>query len=201
MFHTIRSCLRYRTTDLQTKRAITTSSSARVSQKSDVMISARETTFERTQGPGLRVRMPFGTTILRRAVVIFGGTQQLADAHPPHFEDFVDLTKASDVPLWLSPDPISSSTNPTEPISWQCCTLPRAPRLTQTQTRPPPKTRRQQRTPRRQRSTPRVHRGVRWADEKKIVSVYSRGSSSPTRVQCADAKKSMSVRSLHEHEA
>ena len=73
------------------------------------------------------MRIPFGTTILRRAVVIFGGIQQLADAHPPHFQDLVDLTKASDMLVWLSPDPTSSSTNPTELISWQCDTLTREP--------------------------------------------------------------------------
>ena len=35
------------------------------------------------------------------------------------FKDLLDLTKASDVIQWLSPDPTSSSTNATEPISWQ----------------------------------------------------------------------------------
>ena len=39
----------------------------------DLTTSARATSFDAgAQGPGLRVRMPFGTTILRRAVVIFG---------------------------------------------------------------------------------------------------------------------------------
>jgi hypothetical protein len=42
---------------------------------------------------------------------------------------------------------------------------------------------------------------VRWADEKKIVSVYSKGSSCPTRVQRADEKQIVSDRSFHEHEA
>jgi hypothetical protein len=41
---------------------------------------------------------------------------------------------------------------------------------------------------------------VRWADEKKIVSVYSKDSSSPTRVQRADEKQIVSVHSFHEHE-
>jgi hypothetical protein len=43
------------------------------------------------------------------------------------FQDLLDLTKASDVLQWLSPDPTSSFTNGTEPISWQC-DLKRAPR-------------------------------------------------------------------------
>jgi hypothetical protein len=42
---------------------------------------------------------------------------------------------------------------------------------------------------------------VRWADEKKIVSVYPKGSSFPTREQWTEEKKIVPVRSSHEHEA
>ena len=122
------------------------------------------------------------------------------------FQDLLDLTKAFDVLQWLSPDPTSSSTNATEPISLQCDTLTRAPSADSKSSSVSSKA--SSSTSHSKASTvyytgssPRSARRVRWADEKKNVSVCSKDSSSTTRVQRVDEKQIVPVHSFHEHEA
>ena len=126
------------------------------------------------------------------------------------FQDLLDLTKASDVLQWLSPDPTSSSTNGTEPISWQGDTLTRAPSpdsnsFSVSSKEPSSTSYSKASTVYSKDSSSTTPTRVRWADEKKIVSVYPKGSSSPSLVHWADEKQiekqNVPVRSSHEHEA
>jgi hypothetical protein len=113
------------------------------------------------------------------------------------FQDLLDLTKAFDVLQWLSPDPTSSSTNGTEPISWQGDTLMLAP-SSDFDSSSTSYSKTSMVCSKGSSSTSPTR--VRWADEKKIVTVYPNGSSSPTREQWTEEKKIVPVRSSHEHE-
>jgi hypothetical protein len=121
------------------------------------------------------------------------------------FQDLLDLTKASDVLQWLSPETTSSSTNATEPISLQCYTVTRASssvsKSSSVSSKDASSTSYSKESTDYRGSSSRSPTRVRWADEQKIASAYSKGSSSPTRVQRADKKEIVSVRSFHEHEA
>ena len=122
------------------------------------------------------------------------------------FQDLLDLTKASYVLQWLSPDATSSSANATDPVSWQCDTLTRAPSSASKSSSVSSKdssstSHSKSATSYYQGSSSSSPTRVRWTDEKKIVSVYSKDSSCPTQVQRADEKQIVSDRSFHEHEA
>ena len=123
------------------------------------------------------------------------------------FQDLLDLTKASDVLKWLLPDPTSSFTNGTEPISWEGDTLTRAPSSESNSLSVSSK---ESSSTSYSKTSTLYSKGssltsptrVRWADEKKIVTVYyPKGSSSPTMEQWTEEKKIVPVRSSHEHEA
>ena len=130
----------------------------------------------------------------------------MAEGRIGTFQDLLDLTKASDVLQWLSPDATSTSTSATDPVSWQCDTLTRAP---SSASKSSSVSSMDSSSTSHSKSATGYYQGssssspmrVRWADEKKIVSLYSKGSSSPTRVQRADGKQIVSDCSFHEHEA
>jgi len=121
------------------------------------------------------------------------------------FQDLLDLTKASDVLQWLSPDTTTSSTNGTEPILWQGDTVTRAPSSYSNSfsVSGPPRTHRQHRTTRRRLYTPRVrrqHLQRAVGRRKKDCDCLPQGLVISS-ARAVGRKKIVPVCSSHEHEA